>query len=44
MIEDNRFVLVTSKLTLKVPYQVLHYPHIAKRFSLSKEDISAFSP
>jgi putative PIN family toxin of toxin-antitoxin system len=42
MIADGRFVLVTSKPILKELYQVLHYPHIVKRFSPSKEDISAF--
>jgi putative PIN family toxin of toxin-antitoxin system len=42
MIADNRFVLVTSKPILKELYQVLHYPHIVKRFSPSKDDISAF--
>lgn len=42
MIANGRFVLVTSKPILKELYQVLHYPHIVKRFSPSKEDISAF--
>jgi putative PIN family toxin of toxin-antitoxin system len=42
MIADGRFVLVTSKPILKELYQVLHYPHIVKRFSPSKEDINAF--
>jgi putative PIN family toxin of toxin-antitoxin system len=42
MIADNRFVLVTSKPILKELYQVLHYPHIVKRFSPSKDEISAF--
>lgn len=42
MIAVDRFVLVTSKPILKELYQVLHYPHITKRFSPSKEDISAF--
>jgi len=42
MIADGRFVLVTSKPILKELYQVLHYPHIVKRFSASKEDINAF--
>lgn len=42
MIAEGRFVLVTSKPILKELYQVLHYPHIVKRFSPSKEDIRAF--
>ena len=42
MIADGRFVLVTSKPILKELYQVLHYPHIVKRYSPSKDDISAF--
>ena len=42
MIADGRFVPVTSKPILKELYQVLHYPHIAKRFSPTKEDINAF--
>jgi uncharacterized protein len=42
MIADGRFVLVTSKPILKELYRVFHYPHIVKRFSPSKDDISAF--
>lgn len=43
MIADGDFVPVTSKPILKELYQVVHYyPHIVKRFSPSKEDISAF--
>ena len=42
MIADNRFVMVTSKPLLKELYEVLHYPHIIKRFSPSEKDISAF--
>jgi putative PIN family toxin of toxin-antitoxin system len=42
MIADGRFLPVTSKPILKELYQVLHYPHIAKRFSPTKEDINAF--
>lgn len=42
MIADGRFILATSKPILKELYQVLHYPHIVKRFSPSKEDIHAF--
>lgn len=42
MIADGRFVPVTSKPILKELYQVLHYPHIVKRFSPSKEHLSAF--
>jgi uncharacterized protein len=42
MIAEGRFVLVTSKPILKELYQVLHYPHIVKHFSPSKEDVSAF--
>ena len=42
MIADGRFLPVTSKPILKELYQVLHYPHIAKRFSPTKEDINTF--
>lgn len=42
MIADDRFVMVTSKPLLKELYAVLHYPHIVKRFSSSKEHTSAF--
>ena len=42
MIADGRFILVTSKPILKELYQVLHYPHIVKRFSPSNEDIHSF--
>jgi uncharacterized protein len=42
MIADDRFTMITSKPILKELYQVLHYPHITKRFSPSREDISAF--
>jgi len=42
MIAYGRFVLVTSKPVLKELFEVLHYPHIVKRFSPSKEDINAF--
>lgn len=42
MIADGQFVLATSKPILKELYQVLHYPHIAKRFSPTIEDINAF--
>jgi putative PIN family toxin of toxin-antitoxin system len=42
MIADGRFILATSKPILKELYQVLHYPHIVKRFSPSEENIQAF--
>jgi putative PIN family toxin of toxin-antitoxin system len=42
MIADGRFILATSKSILKELYQVLHYPHIVKRFSPSEENIQAF--
>ena len=42
LIADGRFVLVTSKPLLRELFEVLHYPHIVKRFSPSKEQISAF--
>ena len=42
MIADEDFMLVTSKQILKELYQVLHYPHIIKRFSPSKDDINEF--
>jgi putative PIN family toxin of toxin-antitoxin system len=42
MIADGQFILATSKPILKEFYLVLHYPHIVKRFSPSKEDIQAF--
>jgi len=42
MIADGDFVLITSKAILKELYQVLHYPHIIKRFSPSKDDVDEF--
>ncbi len=42
MIAYGHFVIVTSKPILKELYQVLHYPHIVKRFSPTEEDINAF--
>ena len=42
MIADSRFVMVTSKPILKELYQVLHYPHIVKRFSATEDQINAF--
>ena len=42
MIADEHFMLVTSKQILKELYQVLHYPHIIKRFSPSEDDIHEF--
>ena len=42
LIADNAFLLVTSKEILKELYQVLHYPHIVKRFSPSKNGINEF--
>lgn len=42
MIADGQFVLAISKPILKELYQVLHYPHIVKRFSPTKEDINIF--
>lgn len=42
MIAGGHFVMVTSKPILKELYEVMHYPHIVKRFSPSKEYISAF--
>ncbi len=41
-IADGLFLPVVSKPTLKELYQVLHYPHVVKRFSTTKEDINAF--
>ena len=42
LIADSAFVLVTSKAILKELYEVLHYPHIIKRFKPSEEDIDEF--
>jgi putative PIN family toxin of toxin-antitoxin system len=42
MIADEHFVLVTSKQIIKELYQVLHYSHIIKRFSPTKDDIKEF--
>ena len=42
MIADEEFMLVTSKQILKELYQVLHYPHIVKRFTPSEDDINEF--
>ncbi|MEE8432775.1 MAG: putative toxin-antitoxin system toxin component, PIN family [Candidatus Desulfatibia sp.] len=42
LIADRAFVLVTSKAILKELYEVLHYPHIIKRFKPSEEDIDEF--
>jgi putative PIN family toxin of toxin-antitoxin system len=42
LIADSAFVLVASKAILKELYEVLHYPHIIKRFKPSEEDIDEF--
>ncbi len=42
LIADDAFTLVTSKAIMKELYEVLHYPHIVKRFKPSKEDINEF--
>ena len=42
LIADNAFILVISKPILKELYEVLHYPHIIKRFNPSKQDIEEF--
>jgi len=42
MIAGEDFMLVTSKQILKELYQVLHYPHIIKRFTPSEDDINEF--
>lgn len=42
LIADNAFTLITSKPILKELYEVLHYPHIVKRFNPSKQDIEEF--
>ena len=41
-IANDAFILVTSKPILKELYEVLHYPHILKRFKPSKKDIDEF--
>ena len=42
MIADEDFMLVASKKILKELYQVLHYPRIIKRFSLSEDDTNEY--
>ncbi len=42
LIADNAFTMVTSKAILKELYEVLHYPHILKRFKPKKSDIDEF--
>lgn len=42
LIADDAFTLVTSKPIMKELYEVLHYPHIVKRFKPAKEDIDEF--
>ena len=42
LIADGAFTLITSKAILKELYEVLHYPHIVKRFKPAKEDIDEF--
>ena len=42
MIADGDFMLVASKEILKELYEVLHYPHIVKRFAPTKDDINEF--
>lgn len=42
LIADDAFTLVTSKAIMKELYEVLHYPHIVKRFKPVNEDIDEF--
>jgi putative PIN family toxin of toxin-antitoxin system len=42
MIAEGAFTLVTSKEILAEVYRVLHYPHILKQFTPSKDDIDEF--
>ena len=39
MIAESRFVMVTSNPILKELYQVLHYPHIVKRFCPTEDQL-----
>lgn len=43
MIADSRFVMVASKPIFKELFEVLHYPHIVKRFLPTKDDINSFT-
>jgi uncharacterized protein len=42
LIAADAFTMVTSKAILKELYEVLHYPHIVKRFKASEEYIDEF--
>lgn len=42
LIVKEAFIMVTSKVILKELYEVLHYPHIQRRFKPSKKDIDEF--
>ena len=42
LMADRAFVMVTSKAILRELYEVLHYPHIVKRFKPSKKDLDEF--
>lgn len=42
LIATDAFIMVTSKAILKELYEVLHYPHIIKRFNASEIYIDEF--